>query len=198
VFYNKDMGMKERLKRFRSFWLFPLMSTGLLIATYRGGETRLPRLAALLVAGLLAWTLLEYLFHRFILHANIRSGMLRSFTNESHLRHHLAPRDPDQILVKPVFALVVSTVIFAIILSMTRDPFVSAATISGIWAGFLYYEAVHYRVHMSLSHSRVLQQQRRAHFYHHFSNSGLCFGVTSPLWDYVFGTMRKPDPGAAA
>jgi sterol desaturase/sphingolipid hydroxylase (fatty acid hydroxylase superfamily) len=198
VLYNKDMGMKEQLVRFRSFWLLPLLSAELLLATYRGGESTLFSLGVSLIAGLLAWTLLEYVFHRFILHATIRNPLLRSFVNESHLRHHLAPRDPDQILVKPLFALAVSAVIYAIILLISRNPFVSSGIMVGIWAGFLYYEAVHYRVHMSLTHSRLLQQQRRAHFYHHFSNSRQCFGVTSPLWDYVFGTMRKPDTGAAA
>ena len=33
--------------------------------------------------------------------------------------------------------------------------------------------------------------KRRTHFYHHFTNNKRCFGVTSPLWDYVFGTTAS-------
>src|SRR5262249_50702533 len=140
-----------------------------------------PGLLRLILGGVLIWTLLEYVFHRFLLHAEFRDPKLRAFVNASHLRHHAVPRDRDQILVQLPFALVTSSIIYATFLAITRSFFATSGIITGIWLGFLYYEAVHYRVHMSLAHSPLLQQQRRAHFYHHFSNSGKCFGVTSPL-----------------
>ncbi|PYR86413.1 MAG: hypothetical protein DMG18_02830 [Acidobacteria bacterium] len=68
------------------------------------------------------------------------------------------------------------------------SAFSAAGVITGIWTGFLYYEAVHYRVHFSLSESGFIARQRRRHFYHHFTNNKRGFGVTSPLWDHVFGT----------
>src|SRR4051812_13130082 len=185
------MGMKERLVRFRSFWIFPVLSIALLWLTHRPQTHNLYGLAGFVTIGLIAWTLLEYVFHRFLLHIEIRNKTWRDLINESHFRHHRSPRDPNQILVYPGFGIVISAVIYALLLAITRDGFKAAGIITGIWAGFLYYEAVHYRVHMSLAHSAILQQQRRAHFYHHFSNSEECFGVTSPLWDYVFGTARK-------
>lgn len=184
--------MKERLRRFRSFWIFPMLAIVLLIASYPGGSRGdAMHVAGLLLGGVVIWSLLEYFLHRFLLHAHFRSRMLQTFVNASHLQHHAAPRDRDQILVQLPFALVTSAAIYAILYVITRDVFDASAIISGIWAGFLYYEAVHYRVHVSLSHSALLQQQRRAHFYHHFSDSEKCFGVTSPAWDYVFGTMRR-------
>src|SRR4029079_14316311 len=99
-------------------------------------------------------------------------------------------RDGRQILVTPGFGVVISVVLYGFLAAVTRDLFAASGIITGIWLGFLYYEAVHYRVHMSLVLSSLLQQQRRAHFYHHFSNSEKCFGVTSPFWDYVFRTNR--------
>jgi len=185
------MGMKERMVRFRSFWMFPFFSVMLLILTYRDGAYSIYGFAGDVAIGLVFWTLLEYFFHRFLLHAEIRNATLREWISASHIRHHGAPRDPNQILVLPTFALVISGVLSGVLLVVTRDLFASAAILTGIWMGFLYYEAVHYRVHMSLTNSPILQQQRRAHFYHHFSNSEECFGVTSPVWDYVFGTTRK-------
>jgi len=83
---------------------------------------------------------------------------------------------------------VISAVLYGLIYMVSRNLVSAAALLTGIWSGFLYYEAVHYRVHFSLSPSGLIARQRRSHFYHHFTNNKRCFGVTSPLWDYVFGT----------
>jgi 4-hydroxysphinganine ceramide fatty acyl 2-hydroxylase len=74
---------------------------------------------------------------------------------------------------------------------LLRNLFSAAGVLVGVWAGFLYYESVHYRVHFNLSGSGFIARQRRTHFYHHFTNNRVCFGVTSPLWDYVFGTALR-------
>jgi sterol desaturase/sphingolipid hydroxylase (fatty acid hydroxylase superfamily) len=187
------MGMKERLFRFRSFCIFPILSVGLLSFTFRTDpRADLRSLPWLIAGGLLAWTLLEYVFHRVLLHAPIPNARLRTFLNGSHVAHHRAPRDPNQILVKPFSAVVISSGLYGVLYLISSSTFVAAGIMTGVWCGFLYYEAVHYRVHMSLSHSPLLNLQRRAHFYHHFQNSKQAYGVTSPLWDYVFRTGRAP------
>jgi hypothetical protein len=138
------MSLKERMYRFRSFWIFPILALLLLTITSRTEAQHSQNNGiGLFVIGLLGWTLLEYGLHRFVFHVQV-----------------------------PL-----------------RNP--AAVVMTGIWAGFLYYEAVHYRVHFSLSPTGIIAKQRRTHFYHHFSNNKRCFGVTSPLWDYVFGTNLK-------
>jgi len=149
------------------FWLFPL--------------------------GLFVWTLLEYGLHRFLFHINFefRNPKMSEFLNSSHLNHHIAPRDPDKLLVKPAFGLTVSAILFGFAYILSGSFFFASGIMAGIWAGFLYYEAVHYRVHLTTAPSGFIARQRRAHFYHHFTNREKCFGVTSPLWDYVFRTQRR-------
>ena len=179
------------MARFLSFWILPPLSFLLILfSVSRNPMNRMSELLWLVPIGVLLWTVLEYFFHRYLLHAAFRSPLLSRFINASHLQHHTAPRDPNKILVYPSFALVVSSIIYAILVGVTRNLFHASGIIIGIWAGFLYYESVHYRVHMSLAHSRILQRQRRAHFQHHFSNPNRSFGVTSPIWDYVFRTNR--------
>src|SRR2546430_265902 len=108
------MSMKERLVRFRSFWIFPLLSIALVSWSLRAGSShRLNELGWLVGLGLVFWTLIEYGFHRILLHADIQNPLFRAFVNASHLRHHAAPRDPTQILVQPGFAIVVSAAIYA-------------------------------------------------------------------------------------
>jgi sterol desaturase/sphingolipid hydroxylase (fatty acid hydroxylase superfamily) len=144
-------------------------------------------------AGIFIWTFLEYLLHRFLFHIQlpITNPKVREVVNASHLLHHASPRDPSRVLVQPTYGLVVSAIAYGLIWLAVGNVFAAMLVLAGIWTGFLYYEAVHYRVHFSLSPSGLIAWQRRAHFYHHFTNNKRCFGVTSPLWDYVFGTTSS-------
>jgi sterol desaturase/sphingolipid hydroxylase (fatty acid hydroxylase superfamily) len=187
------MSMKERLFRFRSFGIFPVLGVILLYLSSRhDGVSRLRDLLWLLPIGIFLWTLLEYVLHRFAFHIQIpiRNPILRELVNGSHTLHHASPRDPTKVLVHPTYGIVVSSLLYGLLFFVLRDGFSAAGILVGIWMGFLYYEAVHYRVHFSLSGSGLVAHQRRTHFYHHFTNNKRCFGVTSPLWDYVFGTMK--------
>jgi sterol desaturase/sphingolipid hydroxylase (fatty acid hydroxylase superfamily) len=187
------MTLKERLYRFRSFWMFPLAAAFLLYLTSRSGPPgRAQDLLWLVPEGMLIWTLLEYLLHRFVFHTHvlIQNPWLREILKASHPAHHASPRDPGKLLVVPIYGAAISVVLFGLCAAVFRDWFSAAGVLTGIWSGFLYYEAVHYRVHFSLAGSGLVAWQRRAHFYHHFTNNKRCFGVTSPMWDYVFGTAR--------
>jgi sterol desaturase/sphingolipid hydroxylase (fatty acid hydroxylase superfamily) len=189
--------MKERLYQFRSFWIFPLLAVVLVSITFtRDPNRQLRDLIWLFPIGLLAWTLLEYSLHRFVFHTHIqpRNPQLREALNASHISHHVAPRDSNKLLVRTPYALVISAIVFGIAYGVVQNIASAAGIMCGIWAGFLYYEAVHYRVHLRLSNSSLIAWQRRAHFYHHFTNNKRCFGVTSPLWDYVFRTQLPRQP----
>ena len=185
------MAVREQLVRFRSFWIFPLLALFLVSVTSRAEQkSRLNDLFWLMPIGILIWTLLEYSLHRFVFHIQfpIRDPRLKEFVNSSHLAHHASPRDRTKVLVHPLYSLVISTILFISLLLISGSSFSAAGIMAGIWTGFLYYETVHYRVHFSLSGSGFVARQRRTHFYHHFTNNKRCFGVTSPLWDYVFRT----------
>ena len=185
------MSWKEELFRFRSFWIFPVIAFVLVWISMDAEPSHRPsELLWILPIGILTWTLLEYCLHRFIFHIQVplRDPRLREYVNASHLAHHASPRDRGKVLVRPGYGLVISSLLYGLIYLLTRSVFLTSGLVAGVWAGFLYYEAVHYRVHFSLSGSGFIAQQRRAHFYHHFTNNKRCFGVTSPLWDYVFGT----------
>jgi 4-hydroxysphinganine ceramide fatty acyl 2-hydroxylase len=192
------MSLRARLYRFRSFWIFPAIAIVMIDLTARlEPDASRSDLLWQIPAGILIWTLLEYMLHRFVFHVRIpvRNPRLRAFAEDLHLAHHAAPRDPKKVLVQPVLGLIISSALFAVIYAITWSLFSTAGLMTGIWAGFLYYESVHYRVHFSLARSGVIGWQRRAHFYHHFTDNRLCFGVTSPVWDYVFGTAL-PRPTA--
>jgi 4-hydroxysphinganine ceramide fatty acyl 2-hydroxylase len=186
------MTWKEGFIRFRSFWIFPALAVAVLVGAHQYEPTsRAEDLLWLLPIGIFVWTLIEYGLHRFVFHVDISNQAIRRIVNGSHIEHHQAPRDGERILVQTAYAIGVSTMLGAAITVLCRDLFWTAGILTGIWMGFLYYEAVHYRVHMTAGSGLLLTLQRRAHFYHHFHNANRCFGVTTPLWDYVFGTRAS-------
>jgi sterol desaturase/sphingolipid hydroxylase (fatty acid hydroxylase superfamily) len=191
AYYNKDMSLREQLYRFRSFLIFPSIGVVLLYVSLRAEPQRsMGHILLFFGLGVFTWTLLEYLLHRFLFHIQlpIKNPRTRDMVNGSHLLHHASPRDRNKILVHPLYGLVVSALLYGLLYSAFWNAASAALLLTGIWAGFLYYEAVHYRVHFSLSGSGLVARQRRPHFHHHFTNNKECFGVTTPLWDYVFGT----------
>ena len=185
------MTWASKIVQFRSFWIFPILAIVALAWAHRVESADTADLLWLVPAGLLAWSLIEYGLHRFVFHVEIRSATVRHLINSSHLEHHEDPRDVGRLLVKTGYGMFVSALLFGIAFFLTRNWFYSAGLMTGIWTGFLYYEYVHYRVHLTIGHSRMMAYQRRAHFHHHFQNPDVCFGVTSPLWDYVFRTTRR-------
>ena len=50
------------------------------------------------------------------------------------------------------------------------------------------YEAVHYRLHFRRPRGQFEDYLRSRHLVHHEYYPDRCFGVTSALWDLVFGT----------
>jgi sterol desaturase/sphingolipid hydroxylase (fatty acid hydroxylase superfamily) len=147
-------------------------------------------LASLLLfaAGLLLWTGLEYLLHRFAFHGFA-----------PHWQHHLDPKDPEFILAPLGLSLPVSGALWLLFALLARSTAVASLIMAGVIAGYLAYEVVHRRIHGAAPGGPLLRALRRHHFYHHFASDSVCFGVTSPFWDLVAGSLpvsqRSPDAG---
>ena len=74
-----------------------------------------------------------------------------------------------------------------------------APLFAGIVSGYLAYDMIHYASHHFRLKSPILKAIRRSHMQHHGTTHDMRFGVSSPLWDYVFGTMpADPAPATGA
>jgi len=127
-------------------------------------------------AGVFAWTLLEYVIHGVLGHAH------RTFVSGLHEVHH---RDP-----RAVFALG-SWVPVAVVIIGAWWMFGAAPGViflGGVAAGFAGYELIHYRIHFSRPSCGFEERLRARHLAHHFKEPDAIFGVTTRLWDVVFGT----------
>src|SRR5262245_11310539 len=145
---------------------------------------------ALPPAGFLLWTLLEYFFHSVGFHKPTQSPRLQAWQS-SHASHHDAPADPGRIVARFTrtgpFAL-----LFFGVLALVLGPRAGALVMAGLIVGYLAYELIHFYIHVGRWPRRFMRPLIRHHLYHHYKDQGRCFGVTSPLWDWVFRTNRPP------
>jgi hypothetical protein len=144
-------------------------------------------------AGACGWTLLEYVLHRFVFHG---ASATRIGARE-HRRHHAQVDYFAPWWQKALAAVAV----MAIVLPLTLVALGSATGLAltfGIIAMYLLYEVLHRRAHTHPPRGRYGRWRRRNHFAHHFVDPRRAQGVTTPVWDFVFGTRlpvaRVPVP----
>jgi sterol desaturase/sphingolipid hydroxylase (fatty acid hydroxylase superfamily) len=138
--------------------------------------------------GVLTWTWLEYALHRWFGHdARTRPNAFES----EHTRHH-AEGDYFAATIKKVFIAVATLGISTVVASWIAGPELGVAYAAGLTGFYAFYEFVHRRAHTHRPINAYGRWLRRHHFTHHFSDPRRNLGVTSPLWDFVFQTWRKP------
>jgi sterol desaturase/sphingolipid hydroxylase (fatty acid hydroxylase superfamily) len=136
--------------------------------------------------GALTWTLLEYLIHRHAGHGRFK----RSPFGVEHIRHHIEGNYFAPTWKKVLFALGVTIVLGAIALAAAGT--LGAIYVGGLIGCYALYEVLHRREHTHAGIGAYGRWARRHHFHHHFVDGRTNHGVTSPLWDLVFGTYRTP------
>jgi 4-hydroxysphinganine ceramide fatty acyl 2-hydroxylase len=130
-----------------------------------------------MLAGILLWTAIEYLMHRYAFHGFA-----------PHWEHHAEPKDPKFILAPLPLSLSVTAGLWLALWAATRSTAMPGLILSGVWIGYLAYELIHLRVHGNTAGGTLLRALRRYHYHHHFADDTVHYGVTSPLWDLVFRT----------
>ena len=65
----------------------------------------------------------------------------------------------------------------------------SFAFFPGFLFGYLIYGTMHYAIHAWNPPFKWMKGLWRNHHLHHYKNDHMGFGVSSTLWDHVFGTM---------
>ena len=158
--------------------------------------------------GLLIWTFIEYLLHRFAFHApdeimkethEISAGLelnepvIPALPTLRHVIyfifhgvHHEYPSDSKRLVMPPVASLpmgLVAWVIFSMIFGGTVIP-----AFAGLLVGYLIYDTTHFVLHHKSVPTAFGKLIKKAHMRHHFLEPDENYGVSSPLWDIVFRT----------
>jgi sterol desaturase/sphingolipid hydroxylase (fatty acid hydroxylase superfamily) len=139
-----------------------------------------------LLLGVLTWTLLEYVIHRFLGHEpKLRPN---PFATE-HLRHH-SEGDFFAPTWKKLLAALVFTALLAGPAVWLAGVSLGLSYVAGLMGFYGVYEVLHRREHTHAGINAYGRWARRHHFAHHYSDARSNHGVTTPLWDVVFGTYR--------
>jgi sterol desaturase/sphingolipid hydroxylase (fatty acid hydroxylase superfamily) len=138
--------------------------------------------------GVMLWTLIEYLMHRFVFHLTPRGRLGVFFAYLIHGVHHAFPEDRRRWLMPPIVTVPVATVLFFVLRLLIGAS--AAPVFAGAIFGYLAYDLLHYASHAGALRGRVPRYLRQNHLLHHFRFPETRFGVSSPLWDRVFGTLR--------
>jgi sterol desaturase/sphingolipid hydroxylase (fatty acid hydroxylase superfamily) len=187
---NKISRYKEALKQFSPFVFYSTVMLALGISSFASGAPAASMISALLFFGLLSWGLTEYLVHRFVLHNVLQKKSLAMPGYQTHLRHHANPRDLTRLHVTLSEGLPVSTV-YALLtwLLLGRWQAMAFAYI-GFHLGYFFYEWLDYQAHHGAPRFRVIRYLKKYHLQHHSVDAKRRYGVTSPLFDLLFGTFH--------
>lgn len=137
-------------------------------------------LSALL--GALTWTFLEYVIHRFLGHEHTKNPFGAEHTAHHSRGNYFAP------WYKKLGAAIATTAITLPPAVLLVGPAAGSAYVAGLVGFYLCYEVLHRLEHVHAGFGAYGRWARRHHFYHHFHDPSMNHGVTTPIWDLVFGT----------
>ena len=123
---------------------------------------------ALFVGGVVTLTLAEYAVHRFVLH-----GL-------APIEHRLHHANPDGAVLTIFWQI---WICFALVYLIAGGAFIAGALVAYAWYLFVHHCAHHGPDKLPLP----LLKHHQSH--HRFANRN--YGVSTTLWDYVFGTMLR-------
>jgi sterol desaturase/sphingolipid hydroxylase (fatty acid hydroxylase superfamily) len=145
-----------------------LFAMALAIMLLAASTLRLSIAIALFCCGLAAWTLAEYLTHRFVLHA---------LAPKQHGRHHARPQEAiDKVFWQIWLAFTVAYLALG------------GAVLAGVLVAYAWYLTVHYCAHHSPA---ILPASRLKHHLDHHRFANRNYGVTTKFWDRAFGTHLR-------
>jgi len=138
-------------------------------------------------SGILFWSFFEYLAHRFIFHWITDLHWGKKFTYTLHGNHHQFPRDRQRLFMPPLPSLIFASLIFVLMYLLLGTK--TLIFFPGFILGYLIYGSMHYAIHAWNPPFKWMKPLWRNHHLHHYKNENLGFGVSSTLWDHIFGTM---------
>jgi len=154
---------------FLLFWEVFLLRTSVLGVTVSYG------------VGLVSWSLLEYVFHRWIYHQG------HTAAHAGHTKHHAAPAE---LLAMPWYLITAFLASVWYVCAYRLHLHGVLSVMAGVTTGFVCYGIVHHLLHHGHGKHRWYRQLRAYHCIHH-QCPDVNFGVTSRLWDQVFRTTYR-------
>ncbi|TYK13350.1 dihydroceramide fatty acyl 2-hydroxylase FAH1-like [Cucumis melo var. makuwa] len=176
------------------------------------------QISLMVIFGISIWTLIEYIVHRFLFHIETQSYWGNTMHYLIHGCHHKHPMDSLRLVFPPTATAVLLVPLWNLV-KLFFPPSMAPALFGGGLLGYVIYDVTHYYLHHGqptgdmpkklkgfsavvgetlwltympyqyAEHPISLLLWLKYHMNHHFRILNKGFGVTSPLWDRVFGTL---------
>jgi sterol desaturase/sphingolipid hydroxylase (fatty acid hydroxylase superfamily) len=163
------------------------MALALLYVAFSFTSLGILYIVVLFLMGWLFFTLLEYSAHRFLFHMETDTPIKQKIQYGMHGVHHDYPKDKDRLAMPPPMSIAIAAVFFAIFYALLDTKVF--AFLPGLLTGYSSYLLIHYLVHAYPPPNNFFKMLWVNHAIHHYKDHSRVFGVSSPLWDMVFGTM---------
>jgi 4-hydroxysphinganine ceramide fatty acyl 2-hydroxylase len=134
--------------------------------------------------GLLAFSFIEYFFHRWMFHTRV------PLFEQGHRTHHEQPLGYDSLpFFLPAAVLLALAGLFVLVMPVGFALMLAAS----ITLGYIIYGLSHFIIHHVRFKQPLLRRWAGAHHVHHYHPDSN-FGLTTPLWDVLLGTryVRRP------
>ncbi|MEE9299841.1 MAG: sterol desaturase family protein [Alphaproteobacteria bacterium] len=197
--YLDKMTLAELAK---AYFTYPAIQTYVALLAISVGVTVLwaesiAPIAVAVSASCLIYALVWYFLHRFVLHGRFlyRSSHTAALWKRVHYDHHQDPHDLGVLFGAVHTTLPTVFIVTAPMGWLIGGPAGSAAAFAAGLFITCFYEFCHCIQHLAYTpRRRLFQRVKKLHLAHHFHNEQGNFGITSFLWDHVFGTYYPSPP----
>jgi sterol desaturase/sphingolipid hydroxylase (fatty acid hydroxylase superfamily) len=161
----------------------------------RPAASDLSYIPACFLVALFFWTFVEYNIHRFFFHFHPHSPFQERIVFLLHGVHHAQPRLKTRLVMPPALSIPMAAFFYGFFYllagSLMGHVEWVGPLVSGFTVGYLIYDLMHYATHHFPMRWGVFKYLKRFHMMHHYVDPDMRFGVSSPLWDWVYGTLPK-------
>ena len=187
LFQNQYLEMLTKTHPLVIWGMYLPVIAGLPVYAFNRFGFTIASVAGVFIGGMLFWSLFEYLMHRFLFHMVTETERGRRFIYVLHGNHHEYPRDRERLFMPPVPSLIIASILFLLQYSLLQQY--TYLFFPGFMLGYLLYGTMHYAIHAWNPPFKWMKPLWRNHHLHHYKDEQKGFGVSSTLWDLVFGTM---------
>jgi len=136
------------------------------------------------IVGLLVWTTVEYIMHRFVFHYHPSSKIGKRLHFILHGVHHDYPQDRMRLVLPPIMSIPLAT-FFYFLFGIFTDSVIYYPFFAGFLLGYLCYDMLHYAIHHATFKGKLWNVLKTHHLKHHYVDDTKGFGVSSPIWDVL-------------
>lgn len=147
------------------------------------------------VLGFISFTWIEYNMHRYVFHMGTYTRLREKLQYTIHGVHHEYPKDKERLAMPPLVSITLATLLLLIFRLVLGDLVFSF--LPGFLVGYAFYLSIHYMVHVYQPPKNMFKVLWVNHAIHHYKHGEYVFGVSSPFWDYVYGTMKEKSDARA-